>query len=882
MSLLPRVRALFRTLLHRDVREAELDEELEAYLAELVAEHRRRGLGEAEARRAARRELGAVDDVKESVRASWSGEWVHTLVRDVRYSVRALRTRPTFTLVAVLTLALGLGGATAVFSALNGVFFQPPPGIYDASRIAAIDRWVDGEARDGLSYPDYEHVRATTRRFTDVASHVGTPLRLGFEDGSRRNIVVDFTTGNYFALLGVQPALGRVFGEGEAEFGDPRTVVVLSDRFWRSQLGADPAIVGRALDLGDARFTVIGIAPPGFEGTMTGQHVDAWTPLPNLVATGYTEPGFHLNPSLRIFSTFGRLSGGVSTTEARAELGADTMSVRSSFGRYPEFRGQDVPFFRLLGGAVGLLLLLACANVATLFLLRASARRQEMAARLALGAPRAAIARQLLVEGGLIAGAACLLGGIGAHLFVNRSATLAAQFGSIAFGLDGRVLAFAGGIATVTTLLVAVLPIVRIGRVQPMSALRNATAGGLRGVSGTQRALVVFQVAVSLTLVATASTIHGNLKRLLAEDPGFDPTNVAAVYFDPRRDGWSAERTRHVLRALPEAARANPEVESAVVSNMAPLLGRSRTGAVYRDGEAPADPSDASPDATPPVGAIRPRVVSVGPGYFETLGIPLLAGRELLPADVSGAPVAVVSARLARALWSDDRATGRYLELSVDGAPTQRAQVLGVAARHKHASLTDDDPLTVYVPIEQSPPDAVLLVLRGRAATPSRELMTGIVAEVDPEIFPEAFWTMDELMSGWVSLDRRVSTWIGVSGVLALFLAALGVYGVVAHVARERVRELAVRSALGALPRQLVVKLMGMGIRLSLAGGAAGMLLLYGTQPVVRRSLESASGPSLSVVAGCAGALLLTMAFASFVPARRVARIAPVVVLRQE
>jgi putative ABC transport system permease protein len=536
---------------------------------------------------------------------------------------------------------------------------------------------------------------------------------------------------------------------------------------------------------------------------------------------------------------------------------------------------MDVPFFRLLGGAVGLLLMLACANVAALFLLRAAARRQELAARLALGAPRHVLARQLLIEGGLVAGAACVLGGIGAHLFVNRSAVLNAQFGPIAFGVDGRVLAFAGGAATLTTLLVAVLPILRVGRVAPLAALRSATAGGLRGVSGVQRALVVFQVAVSLTLVATASMIFGSLHRLLAEDPGFDAEHVVLVYFDPRELGWDAERTRRVVRDLPMAAERHPEIASASVGTMVPLLGRHSTVSVYRDGE--------TPDAGSNPGTVLARLAAAGPGYFEVLGIPLLSGRGFDPRDGSeGAPVAVVSARLARTLWSDEHATGRHLEIARPDEPPLRLQVVGVAAGHKHTSLAEDDPLLLYVPIAGSSPDGTLLIARGRVGVPSREVLTGVVAEVDPEIFPDAIWTMEGLMNGSVSMDRRVSKWIGVFGVLALFLAALGVYGVVAHVARERLRELAVRSALGASPRQLVGRLMGMGVRLSLLGGLAGAVLLYWTQPVVRRSLEGVSGVDLPIVGACAGVLLLTMAVASFVPARRAARIAPVEVLREE
>jgi hypothetical protein len=282
-------------------------------------------------------------------------------------------------------------------------------------------------------------------------------------------------------------------------------------------------------------------------------------------------------------------------------------------------------------------------------------------------------------------------------------------------------------------------------------------------------------------------------------------------------------------------------------------------------------------------GAAEARVAAVGSGYFEVLGIPLVSGRAFGPGDETGGPpVAVVSMRLARSLWGDESAVGRHLELARGGAPPRRIEVVGVAAGHKHTSLTDADPLLLYVPLAQSAPDGTLLIARGRAGHPSRELLTELLDDADVEIFPEGFWTVDGLMSGWVSLDRRVSTWIGVFGVLAIFLAALGVYGVVAHVARERRREMAVRSALGALPRQLVVRLMGMGLSLSATGGLAGVLLLLWTQPLVERSLDAVSGMDLRLVEGCFGLLFLTMAVASFVPARRDARVDLVEVLRAE
>ncbi|MGH7690426.1 MAG: FtsX-like permease family protein, partial [Gemmatimonadaceae bacterium] len=628
-----------------------------------------------------------------------------------------------------------------------------------------------------------------------------------------------------------------------------------------------------------APVTIVGGAAAGFGGTMTGQHVEAWAPLPMVVATRVASASaFATDPKLAIYSVVARLAPDVTAAAAQRGLGSDSLQVVRSFGRDPDLRRDDAHYFLLLGSAVGLLLLLICANVAALSLLRTASRRHEFATRLALGASRAALARQVLVEAALLAVAATLLGGSTAALFVQHSSAVASQFGQVAFGVDGTVLSFAAAACAVTLIAVSVVPIARLGGVDPMTVLRSATAGRGRRVSPAQRGLVALQVAVSLVLVATASMIFRTFQRSLHSDPGFEPRGVGMVYFDPRVQGLDSVRTLAVLRELERATTANPEFASAAVATAAPLLGRGGTFTVFRDGE------------VPPVGASRGahrgvpvRHAAVSPSYFATLRIPVIAGRTIGYDDGPGAGrVAVVSRHLAERMWGTHSAVGKYLEWPRRTGPPARMLVVGVVGDVKQSSLMDASEPMLYVSITQWPPDGTLLIARGRLGEAPMAALKRVLASVRPALDLDGTWTMSELVRQSVETQRIVSFWVGVAGLLAMVLSALGVYGVVAQVVRERMRELAVRCALGARPGQLVTVLMTEGLLLAGLGGVAGTVALVWTQSVVRRSLDGMAGVDPLVVAACVVLLGLAMALASYLPARRAAAVNPIDVLRQE
>lgn len=887
MRLVSRIRSLVRRLFRRSEAEHDLDEELRAYVDELSDEYRRRGLSDEDARRAASLDLGGMDRVKESVRDAWTGEWLHTFVRDLRYSVRALAGSPGFTAVATLTLALGLGGATAVFSVMDAVLFRPPPGIAQAERVVAINRVTDGVMRDGLSYPEFEELRAGAGTFSAIAAHVVAPMRVRNADGSRRNIVVDFASGSYFELLGVLPAVGRLFGENDADPADPHAVLVLSHDFWSSQFGNHPGVIGQTVEITGTAYTVVGVAAPDFEGTMTGQRVEAWAPLPMMVATGVTNQDFTADRSRRFLSLVGRLNRGATVATAREALTARGFGVAPAFGRYPELRRRDERFFRVVGTAVALLLLLACANVAALCLLRASSRQHEFAARLALGASRVRLARRLLVEGALLTTAATIIGAAAADLFVNRTMLLATPLmGEVAFGVDLRVLAFSVVAATGTVLLVSILPVLRLGHVAPMAVLRAATAGGGRPVSNAQRGLVITQVAVSFALVATASTIFRDVRRLLQSDLGFDARNVAMVYVDLRTYGYDEERTEEIIRALSIAANGSPSIVSATVATAAPLLGRGST-TTLRDEEAP-EPApgaiDPDRDADPEPRALRVGYAAVQPSYFSVLGIPVQAGRSFVVEDGPETErVAVVTRALARRMWGSTDPLGRYVRVtSRPGDSAERLRVVGVVADHKHSSLWETDQPVLYVAISQVPPDGTLLIARGRLSEPSPATLRDLLRDVDPELYPDGEWTTEELMANWTLSQRTASFSIGLFGLVAVLLSALGVYGAVGHLVGQRTRELAVRSVLGAGPWHLTALAMREGVLLGAVGLLLGGFLLHWTQTVAERSLDGITGLDPLAVLACLVGLATAVAASSYLPARRAKRIGLVEVLRQE
>ncbi|HEY5063126.1 MAG TPA: FtsX-like permease family protein, partial [Gemmatimonadaceae bacterium] len=540
--------------------------------------------------------------------------------------------------------------------------------------------------------------------------------------------------------------------------------------------------------------------------------------------------------------------------------------------------------FQLLGGAVALLLLLTCANVASLCLVRAGTRQRELASRLALGASRGALLRQMFIEGMLIAGAAAIVGTAAAEALVHARALVRTAMSGVPLvdaPLDARVLVFALLAAVTTAVLVSMLPAIRAGRANPVMLLKDGTAGSGRRRSTAQRTLVALQAAGSLMLLIVASLVFGTFHRLVNQNPGFDPRGVAAAEFDPREEGLDSAHSRKYFRALLDQSAATPGIESAALATIVPPERYADRTAVFRAEDAP------SRDVLRGHGFdvdTRAFIDEVSPSFFAVLRIPILRGRAFTGRDDANAPpVVVVSRSLAARLWPNVNPIGRYLAWPEDdrnAEPRPPSEVVGIAADTRHSILGGDLPLVMYVPLEQQDVRYAGLIVRGRAAAPSAAAMLQIAAAVDRAVPAFRVSTMQERIVESVLAQRSASMWIGALGVIALALASIGLYGVASQSVLQRRRELAVRCALGATPGDLAALVMREGTRLAAAGVVGGLALSIAGTRVAERFVTGIERGNPAYALGCAALLALVMLAAAYIPARRASRLDPVDALR--
>ena len=815
--------------------------------------------------------------------------------QDLRYAFRGLRQRPGFTLVAVLTLALGIGANTAIFSVVNGVLLRPLP--YERpERLAMIWGHRQQEPLAELSVPEYWDLRERTHAFADVAAFADGNINLT-GTGTPERIGAGYFTANATALLGVAPALGRGFTAEEDLPGGP-PVVLLSDGLWRRRFGADPEVIGRVLILDDTPTTVIGVMPPEFQlpTHYAGAPKELWAPMRFDPAIDRGVRGWHF------FEVVGRLRDGVALDAASAET---STLMRGMLATYPteytsDFDGSatavsqavvgDVrPALLVLLGAVALLLLIACANVAGLLLARSEVRQREIALRTALGAGRSRLVRQLLTESVLLALAGGLVGLLlaawGVRGLVLAAPSSVPRLDSI--DIDPRVLGYTAGVTLLTGILFGLAPALHAVRGDLTGAL---TDGGRAGTTGRGRqrirqALVAGQVAVALVLVTGAGLLVQSFLRLRQVDPGFVPERLltARVELSPVRYQANDVRRRFYENLL-ERLRSIPGVRSAAAARALPMTGRLEIGdwSFILEGQAssPPLPGDWHPADW--------QVVS--PGYFETMGIPVLQGRDFGATDRLGAPGAVIVNRtLARQVWPDGDALGRRVLLGGGDADSVWRTVVGIVGDVRHRGLTASPRPEMFLPYAQFPagtanaPSSMHVVLR-TAGEPSA-LATALgaaVAALDPDVPLSGVQTMESAMGSWAAERRLIMLLVSGFALVALALGSVGIYGVMAHLVAHREREIGVRMALGALPGQilgLVVSqsawLVGVGILAGTAGALAVTRLLTGLLFQVRPT------DPLTLI-GTALVLVVAAAGATLVPALRAVRTDPAHALRSE
>lgn len=870
----------------------------------------RQGLPESQARAEAERRFGDVSGVTRQLRAQavrqesrlQLRDWLSTVGQDAAYAVRQMRRNPGFTLAAVLMVAFGIGANTTIFSLVNAVILRPPARVAEPERLVSLyTSDFSGPPYGSSSIPDVEEIARQGEVFTGVAAY--TVGNAGVGDGADvERVGMELVSANYFRVLGIRPQAGRFFSEDEGRLnGAP--VAVISDALWRRRFGADPGVVGGEIRLNGQVFTVTGIAPAGFLGSIRVISNDLWVPLASGSVLGremdLTERGS------RSYFVVGRLAPGQVLRAAQARMDVLARELLAAYpanwtdvtrqGRRltviserdarvpPMVRGPVLGFIGILVGTVGLVLLVCCANVAGLLLARAAGRGREMAVRLSLGAARGRLVRQLLTESLLLAA----LGGAGGLLlaFWVTRALLRLQLPlpvtvSLDAGIDGRVLLFTVVVVLATGIAFGLAPAVRASRGNLVSALK--AEGHVLVVAGRrlslQNTLVSGQMAISLLLIGGALLFVRSLVAAIQVDPGFDSSRLLVASLgrlDAARAADTADRSAAVALELQQRLAATGGVRAVSWASFLPLsLNASRRGVRIR-GYEPRQGED-----------MEFHFSTVGPSYFETLRIPLVRGRGLSAQDLSGAPrVVVVNETFARRFWPGADPIGR--ELSMSGPDGSWAQVVGVARDGKYLSL-GEAPLPYFwsaalqTPPVRGPEDVRLQVRTAGDPMAMLPALRRELAGVAPDWEVRDPHTMDDQVASSLLPQRVAGLVLSLFGAVALALAAVGLYGVIAQAVARRTREIGVRMALGASGSAVRTLVFQSGLRLVGAGIAVGLPLVWGVSRLLQGFLLGSGAMDVLIFAGAAALLFGVAALAIVVPANRAVRVDPIAALRSE
>ncbi len=810
------------------------------------------------------------------------------LLQDLRYAWRGLVLRPGFTAVALLSLTLGIGTNTAIFTVLNAVFLRPLP-VADMSRLVA----VFTVSPDIPGYLPVSRLNAADYRdlggvFSDLA--VVWPVSLSLSAGGRpERISGNLVSASYFKTLGVRPVLGRTFLPEEDRVARP--VVVLGHGLWRRRFGADAGILGRVIRLNGHEFTVVGVAPGGFYGTDFVQRADFWVPegAYRLVLADFPRSLWD-NRRVLGFAAVGRLKSGMGVGQAQAAL----TSLADQLAReYPQANRRRsvavVPLGQALispnnrqtyvraGGLVatmvGLILLIACANLANLLLVRASGRRKEIAVRIALGGRRSDLIRQLLVESlalALPAGAAGLLVASWSFSLISLVQTPYLPQ-SLELGLDGRVLCFAFALSLATASLFGLVPALAASRPDLVPALKNeaaAIAGGSVRRFGLRNLLIVGQVGLSVVALVGAVLFLLSLKHALRVDPGFERDHLAVLSFDLDSQGFDAARGQQVLRQVADQAAAIPGVRSAAIGENLMLADTGENHALLID--SPAAPADHR---------VIAQQSSVGPGYFATLGIPILRGRAFLAADrADSRPVVIVNQTLAARFWPGESPIGKRFT-----ATNGVVEIVGVARDVKYNTLGETPQLYIYLPIAQEYTPAVTLHIRtyGAPATALAAVKRRVQALV-PEMPLTRVKTISEVVGQLLWAPRVCAALLTLFGAVALILVMIGIYAVIAHSIAQRRREIGIRMALGAQRSDVVRLFLRQALHAVAVGLACGLLGALLAVSAISDLLFGVDPQDPAVFLGAALILAAVAAVASYLPTRRATTVSPLIILRQE
>lgn len=865
--------------------EQEMDAELQFHIQARAEDVIRSGVPRTEALRRARLEFGAVERVKEEAREARGLGWFDALRQDFRYGARTLRRSPGFTAVAALTLALGIGANTAIFSVVYGVLLEPLP-YRDAARLILLNETTPRVGVLSVSYPNFLDWRTQSSQFSQMAAVCGVGFNLSGVNQPEA-INGQAVSANFLSLLGVKPFLGRDFDPSEDKTG-AAPVAMLSYSIWQSHFGADPNALGRTIMLDGRGYTIISVLPANFRWP---DKVDVLEPI-GVWAAQNSEDAMERG-ARGDFVALGRLAQGSSLPQARSEmegiaarLAKEYPAANDQFGVAlrpirEAFVHDTRPAILALFGAVTFVLLIACANVANLLLVRGTGRTREVALRIALGATRNRIIRQMLTESFLLA---VLGGGIGLFLASVGIGGITRVIGADTLSgasveLKGVVLFFAAGIVALAAFVFGLAPAMRSTKADVQASLKEGSAGAGRGASQNRLrgSFVVAELALSLILLAGAGLMMKSLHLLLSVSPGFQPDHVLSMEMDLRTAQYDKDPAiRNFWQRVLAEVSALPGVQSASLGTSPPMTDRHGRVDITIEGMALPKPGSYP----------HPDTHAISTGYFSTMAIPLINGRIFTQSDNENAPrVGIINAKLAKEFFPNGGAVGKRFMIGHPSPPQppQWLEIVGVVGDTKLYGLTNPARFEIYAPFPQSPSSHMNLLVKS-AVDPAAmtSAIRSVVASIDKDQPIFAISTMNQFVNDSVSTRTFTLILLGLFSGIALVLAAIGIYGVISYSVAQRTRDIGIRMALGASRKDVLQDILGLGLRLTGIGlifGLVGALtvtrvlssLLYGVH-----STDAVTFTAVSLV------LMVVALLASYLPARRATRVDPIVALRYE
>jgi len=798
-----------------------------------------------------------------------------------------LLKRPGFTIIVALTLAFSIGANTTIFTWIKAVLLQHLPGIERPEELAEIWGATRNNSALSSSYLDYLDFRDRNEVFSGLIAHQVLPLNLG--RGARPERVWGaIVSGNYFDALGVRVAVGRTFLPEEDRTPNTQPVVVIGHGLWQRRFGGDPNVVGQTVTLNEHDFTVIGVAPKEFGSTFSGAALDVWTPV--MMKDYVARPHFSLTDrGSRWLMVMGRLRPGATVAQAQANVATIAGQLAQNYPQTNEQLGVEVysltrspyglkrtmrPALVMFMAVVAMALLIACANIANLLLARATSRRKEIAIRMALGASRKRLVRQLLTESLALAA----LGGVSGLLLAFWTARLLKAF-LPPFGLatsfdtspDARVLGFTLAVTVVTGLLFGLVPALQASRPDLVATLKDdiSAVGRSKRRFALRHLLVVAQVALSVLALVGAGLFVRSLWLAQRADPGFNPDGVVLASFDPFLNGYDETRGREFYRLLVERVEALPGMQSVSLARRLPLtLSGIAFANITIEGYTPGRDED-----------MRINYETVGPKYFQTMSIRLARGRDFNERDNERAPgVVIINETMARRYWPDQDAMGQRLKLGKNWL-----EIVGIASEVKQRRLNEPPQPFLYLPLLQDYRSNMILVARTalelRAALPAVE---SVVAKLDPNMPIFDVKTLNEHVGVSLFLPRMAATLLSLFGLLALLLAAIGLYGVMSYSVSQRTREIGIRISLGAMRRDVLKLIMGQGLILSLIGIGAGLVAASAVTRLIAHLLYGVSANDPATFTLIALLLVGVALVACYLPARRATKVDPMIALRNE